>query len=593
MPISTRKDLSLRDDGSLNRRTALHDRFSEIARIGDASRLAYLHGPETVWTEEEVAAMWERAVRNPVSAMAPLNCVYVHVPFCKSICSFCNYDRLQPSSPLLLKNWLARVLRSIEVIGPAVRALTFHALYIGGGTPSVLPAKLLHELLEALDGTLSWHPRAQRKLEFDPAVMNRERLQVLAAHRIKQLSFGIETLDPEVNARHNRGRQGMETIERCFADLKALGISDVAGDFLLGLEGTTPEGMLAEMETVLRRFRPAWLDIFMLTPTHAYVSRHFGGSWEAFWQHIKRFELVVPAALPEVAARTGYRVRMGHGHHMRLGRQNLLSRIAHSAFDRWRLPIGFPRLSRRRLSYTPLTSVARRPVNVIGLGRSARSVIFGTAAFAVRDPEDNPALAGPAGYVGNRLNVSDEARSFLTHLLRDCDVVDRAEFRRIFGGEMSDIIPTALAGWEKAGTARLDDKMLRFIPQDRRDRIRSLLWLVPEEAIEFDLAHFNQLELTPAGVARLVEPIKRGTVLASGHTFEGADGTRLLLRTPRGETLRLRIAPELSDGAPLRLVLDTKPQNGDEEALRRAVAQLRGVLTHRHRQLAGRPASRM
>jgi hypothetical protein len=462
-----------------------------------------------------------------------------------------------------------------------VRPLTFHALYIGGGTPSVLPAKLLHELLEALDRTLSWHPRAQRKLEFDPAVMNRERLEVLAAHGIKELSFGIETLDPEVNARHNRGRQGIEMIQRCFADLKAVGISDVACDFLLGLEGTTPEGMLAEMETVLRDFRPANLDIFMLTPTHAYVSRHFGGSWEAFWQHIKQFERIVPAALPELAARTGYRVRIGQGHNMMLERRNI----------RWQMPIGFFRLFGRRPSYTPLTSVAQRPVNVIGLGRSARSVIFGRAAFAARDPEDDPAIAGAAGYVGNEINVSDEARSFLAHVLRDRDVVDRGEFRRIFGGDMTDIIPTALAGWEKERTASLEGKMLRFIPQDRRDRIRSLLWLVPEEAIEFDLAHFDQLELTPSGVARLVEAITPGTGLAGGHTFEGADGTRLVLRTPEGETLRLRIAPELRDGAPLRVVLERKPVTGDEAALHRAVAQLRGVITQRHRQLVGRSTS--
>ena len=582
----------MRDDAWLNRRTALHDRFLEVAKIGDASRLAYLHGPERTWTEEEVAAMWARAVRNPVSPAAPLNCVYVHVPFCKSICSFCNYDRLQPSSPLLLKNWLARVLRSIELIGPAVRPLTVHALYIGGGTPSVLPANMLHELLEALDRTLSWHPRAGRKMEFDPAVMNRERLKVLAAHRIRQLSFGIETLDPEINARHNRGRQGIELIERCFGDLKALGMSDVACDFLLGLEGTTPEGMLVEMETVLTRFRPEFVDIFMLTPTHAYVTRHFGGSWEAFWRHIKPFEVAIPAALPELAARTGYRVRMGQGHHMMLERQTAFSRIAGSILGRWQLPIPFPRRFERP-SYTPLTSVARRPVNVVGLGRSARSVIFGTAAFAARDPEDDPAIAGPSGYAGNEVDVRDEARSFLAHLLRDRDEVDRDEFRRIFGGDVTEIIPTALAGWEREGAATLEDETVRFVHQDRRDRIRSLLWLVPEEAIEFDLGHFDQLELTPSGVARLVEPIKPGTALANDHVFEGAEGTRLLVRTPAGETLRLRIAPELREGGPLRLVLDRKPGTGDEQALRSAVAQLCGVVTHRHRQMTGRLRSRM
>lgn len=577
----------MQTDSWLRRRTALHDRYLEVARVGDASRLAYLRGPETVWTEEEVAALWHRAVRNPVSALEPLNCVYVHVPFCKALCSFCNYDRLRPSSPALLKTWLTRVLRSIEIIGPAVRPLTFHSLYMGGGTPSVLPAPLLHELFEALDQALKWHPRASRKLEFDPAVMNRDRLKVLAAHRFTQLSFGIETLDPEINARHNRGRQGIEVIDRCFADLKAVGVSDVACDFLLGLEGTTPEGMLAEMETVLRRFKPIWLDIFMLTPTHTYVAKHFGGSWEAFWSHLGRFEAIVPPALPALAERTGYVVRMGRGHHMmlELPRRKAPPRLKSILLKLLR----FKEAPRGRYFYTALTTESRRPLNVLGLGRSARSGIFATAAFAAHDPDDDPAVAGPASYAGNLVDVTDEARTFLAHYLRDNHVVDRAEFRQIFGGDMPEVIPQALAGWAREGTARLDEDALRFVPQDRRERIRSLLWLVPEEAIEFDLAHFGQLELSPAGVAQLVRPLKPGTNLAGGHTFEGADGTRLIVRTPGGERLRLRIAPELAEGTPLRLVLDGAPVSADPVTLRQAVAQLRSVLTHHHRQQARRP----
>lgn len=569
------------DDAWMSRRTALHDRYLEVARVGDASRLAYLHGPTTVWSEEQVAAMWERAARNPIGDLEPLNCIYIHVPFCKSICSFCNYDRLQPSSPELLKTWLARTLRSIEVIGPAVRPFTFHALYIGGGTPSVLPARMLDQLLETLDAAITWDPAASRKLEFDPTVMNRARMEVLAAHGFDQLSFGLETLDPEVNARHNRGRQGIETIERCFNDVREVGISEVACDFLLGLEGTTPEGMLAEMETVLTRFRPAWLDIFMLTPTHSYVERHFGGSWEAFWTHLGPFEATVPAALPGLAERTGYMVRMGQGHHMMLMRQD--QAWADGAKNAPRA-VG-------RYSYTALASEARRPLNVLGLGRSARSTIFGTAAFALRDPGDDPSAQGPANYEGHRVNLADEARTFLVHLLRDRDVVERAEFRRIFGGDMTEIIPMALAGWAWEGSATLEDDVLRFVPQERRARIRSLLWLVPQEAIEFDLAHFDELELSPSGVTRLVSQIEPGTSLAGGHSFAGVDGSRLLLRTPDGATLRLRIAPGLADDAPLRLVLETPPGPNNADALRRAVGQLRGVLTYHHRKVGRRPAS--
>jgi coproporphyrinogen III oxidase-like Fe-S oxidoreductase len=580
----------MNNEAWIHRRTALHDRYLDVARVGDASRLAYLHGPEKIWTQEEVAGMWDNALRTPLSRMNPLNSVYVHVPFCKSICHFCNYDRLQPSSPLLLKTWLERVLRSIEVIGPKLRPLTFQALYIGGGTPSVLPGRMLHELLEALDRTLTWDRRASRKMEFDPAVMNRDRLEVLAAHGVKELSFGIETLDPAVNASHNRGRQGIELIEKSFADLKAVGMRDVACDFLLGLEGTTPEGMLVEMETVLRRFAPKWVDIFMLTPTQSYVTSHFGGSWDACWQHISRFEAVVPAALPALAERTGFVVRSGHGHHMMLqrGRRNfgIIRGIVGTL-------LRLMTKSRSRLFYTPLSSEARRPVNVFGIGRSARSVIFGNAAFAAHDPQDNPAMAGPSSYVGNTLDATDEARTYLSHLLRDNDTVSRIEFSQMFGGDMTQVIPDALAAWQHDGTAQLEEDVLRFVSQDRRERIRSLLWLVPEEAIEFDLAHFNQLELSPSGIAELVDPLKPGTGLAGGHTFAGTDGTRLLLRTPLGETLRLRIAPALTEGSQLRLVLESMPNAGeDDTALRAAVAQLRGVLTNRHRKMSGRPAQR-
>src|SRR5262249_54351844 len=228
----------------------------------------------------------------------------------------------------------------------------------------------------------------------------------------------------------------------------------------------------------------AWLDIFMLTPTHSYVMRHFGGSWEAVWEHLRRFEAVVPPALPDLAARTGYMVRAGEGHHMMLKRVGGISGskgwLPFKEFVPFRELFAKLRSRRRfRFVYNALTSESRRPLNVLGLGRSARSVLFGVAAFAARDPQDNPAVEGPADYVGNTIDVADEARAFLTHLLRDTDTVERAEFRQIFGGDMSEVIPTALAGWAKDGTARLENDVLRFVPQDRQARMRSLLWLVP------------------------------------------------------------------------------------------------------------------
>ena len=175
--------------------------------------------------------------------------------------------------------------------------------------------------------------------------------------------------------------------------------------------------------------------------------------------------------------------------------------------------------------------------------------------------------------------------------MRDTDTVDRHEFREIFGGDMTEIIPTALAGWELEGTACLEDDVLRFVPQERRARIHTLLWLVPQQSIEFDLARIDDLQLSAAGIERLTASLQRGMQLAGGHTFDGTENGRVLVRTPDGEVLRLRVAPALSDSGPLRLVLEHTPRTANTDGRRRADSQLRGVRSHRHRELVRcRPA---
>ena len=127
--------------GFVSGRERLQERYVEVSRLPDASRLAYLRGPLHVVTEKEVAEFWADAIANPSVDEETQNNIYIHVPFCKSICSFCNYERLRPSNPELLKAWLRRVIRSMETFGPAVRGLDW-GCYIGGGTPSTLPSKM-------------------------------------------------------------------------------------------------------------------------------------------------------------------------------------------------------------------------------------------------------------------------------------------------------------------------------------------------------------------------------------------------------------------------------------------------------------------
>ena len=82
----------------IKRRIRLHALYSKESELPDASRLAYLGGPLVRWTEKNIAALWSKAPLKTIIGGPVESHLYVHVPFCKSICQFCNYERLRPSN---------------------------------------------------------------------------------------------------------------------------------------------------------------------------------------------------------------------------------------------------------------------------------------------------------------------------------------------------------------------------------------------------------------------------------------------------------------------------------------------------------------
>ena len=153
-------------------RQRLQGRYEDLSELVDASRLSYLRGPIQHFSEDEFANIWAQAVADPNRPQHAQHSVYIHVPFCKSICSFCNYERLRSSSPSELSLYTEQILKQISHIAPHTQHLEFSSIYFGGGTPSVLPAAMLDEIMSALDLNFKFHPDNGRHMEFDPAVMN-------------------------------------------------------------------------------------------------------------------------------------------------------------------------------------------------------------------------------------------------------------------------------------------------------------------------------------------------------------------------------------------------------------------------------------
>ena len=171
------------------------------------------------------------------TAFAPAT-LYVNVPFCARVCTFCLLSASRLPSAGVRDAYAAALLRQLELYAPIAERLRFHSLHVGGGTPTLLTETQLDELF----GRLARFPRGdgfQAGVEAHPASATTGKLEVLARHGVHRLSFGLETLTPAVLERVNRGDQTEARVRTALAEARRLGFS-INVDLLAGLPGETP-----------------------------------------------------------------------------------------------------------------------------------------------------------------------------------------------------------------------------------------------------------------------------------------------------------------------------------------------------------------
>lgn len=433
-----------------------------VARLAYVEPSMLIHELDALRAEPYTAAdlveVWRGAVK-----LAPAGAawnMYVHVPYCKSICSFCNYKRLRVSSREALDRYVRFIVSEAALFGDALSGARVGALYVGGGTPSVLAPDQLERLLGGLHDAFVFDEGAQKNFEYDPMVMTPERFAVVARFGFTRYSFGVQSIDVEVNALHNRGRQSPAHVDRQFALLEEHGAEAVNVDFLLGLDGTSPESMLAEVGQTLATHRPDEVSVYFVHPTPAYVGERFGGSLRRFEEHLAPFARLAPGALAQLAARHDYALASSGRHVVVLRNLRRSGREHRSESD-----------------YCDIPSQIHRPLFLIGLGDSARSRIHGRMRYRAEHDDADIERVAPR-YVGTPIDLRDEMFGYLALTFRDAEHVSRSRFMRTFGVDLVAAYPKALAKLNELGAVTVDAEHVTMKTSGRRERLRDTLFFL-------------------------------------------------------------------------------------------------------------------
>ena len=184
-----------------------------------------------------------------LSNLLPFRHLYVHLPFCKHKCGYCDFnayagmDRLMP-------DYLEALERELEAARERYAFERLETIYLGGGTPSLLPAELAARLLRSIRRIFDVDPHAEVTLEANPGSTDAARIAAWLQGGVNRLSLGVEGFDPRALAVLER-RTDAAQATGAFQLARSMGMRNVSVDLIYAVPFQSRESWIETLRRAL------------------------------------------------------------------------------------------------------------------------------------------------------------------------------------------------------------------------------------------------------------------------------------------------------------------------------------------------------
>jgi oxygen-independent coproporphyrinogen-3 oxidase len=217
----------------------------------------------------------ELAVPTDDRAMSVPRAAYIHVPFCRHRCGYCNFT-LVAGRDDVIGAYLEALARELVPLGGGHEVDT---LFFGGGTPTHLPPRDLDHLFDTVARTFALAEEGELSVEANPIDLDDERVHVLRGARVTRISLGAQSFEPRVLAVLERDHSP-QMVRDAFAAARTVARS-VSLDLIFGVPGQSLADWRRDLATALA-----------LSPDHVST---YGLTFEkgtSFWNRLERGDLV-------------------------------------------------------------------------------------------------------------------------------------------------------------------------------------------------------------------------------------------------------------------------------------------------------------
>lgn len=230
--------------------------------------------------------------------------LYLHVPFCRSMCWYCGFPTTITRRDAPILNYLAVLRDEIRLVSEqAPRALPVSDVHFGGGTPTLIgPAEFL-ALMDFLRDRFALRETAAVAVEIDPCTFTAEMAEALGAAGVNRASLGVQSFDPVVQKAVNRVQSETQTAT-AVEGLRRHGVSRINFDLIFGLPHQTVQSCV-QTATAAVAMRPNRLAVFGYSHVPSLINNQRQIEETALPDSAARAEQA--AAVAETLVAAGYR----------------------------------------------------------------------------------------------------------------------------------------------------------------------------------------------------------------------------------------------------------------------------------------------
>ncbi len=177
--------------------------------------------------------------------------IYIHLPFCESLCYFCACNKIVTQDHTRVAEYLRYLDREMALVSSDLKGnRTVVQLHLGGGTPTFFNTDELHQLMQMVRQHFTLAYDAELGVEIDPRTVGTDTLPMLAKLGFNRISFGVQDFDPAVQQAVNR-IQPLEMVERSVLESRKNGFTSTNADLIYGLPKQTQESFARTLDSLI------------------------------------------------------------------------------------------------------------------------------------------------------------------------------------------------------------------------------------------------------------------------------------------------------------------------------------------------------